>query len=66
MVLVGSKDPVPTREFIAELIQRLPSAERSEISGGLHALPIEQPAEFNARVSGFMRRHLELALPYKA
>ena len=66
LVLIGSNDPVPTREFIAELMQRLPSAERSEISGGLHALPIEQPAEFNGRVSGFMRRQLALALPYKA
>lgn len=66
MVLIGSRDPVPTREFIAELMQRLPSAERSEISGGLHALPIEQPAEFNARVAGFMRRHAGLALPCKA
>jgi pimeloyl-ACP methyl ester carboxylesterase len=57
---------VPTADFIAELMQRLPNAELSEMTGGLHALPIEQPAEFNRRVAAFVRRFESRALPDKA
>jgi 2-hydroxy-6-oxonona-2,4-dienedioate hydrolase len=66
LVLIGSDDPVPTADFIAELMQRLPNAELSEMTGGLHALPIEQPAEFNRRVAAFVRRFESRALPDKA
>ncbi len=56
LLLIGSDDPVPTPEFLSELIQRLPQAKLSVIAGGLHALPIEQPDLFNEQVAAFVRQ----------
>lgn len=56
LILIGSRDPVPPRAFIAELTARLPRCELQEVPGALHALPIEQPEEFNRRVAAFVHR----------
>jgi 2-hydroxy-6-oxonona-2,4-dienedioate hydrolase len=56
LILVGSRDPVPPPAFIAELVTRLPRSERHYVPGALHALPIEQPDEFNRLVAAFVHR----------
>jgi pimeloyl-ACP methyl ester carboxylesterase len=54
LILIGSRDPVPPPEFLAELSARLPRSELQRVPGALHALPIEQPDEFNRRVAAFV------------
>jgi 2-hydroxy-6-oxonona-2,4-dienedioate hydrolase len=56
LILVGTRDPVPPRDFLAELLKQLPRSELQQVPGALHALPIEQPDEFNRRVAGFVHR----------
>jgi len=55
LILIGDRDPVPTKDFIAELAQRLPNARVDRVPHAYHALPIEQPDEFNRRVAEFVR-----------
>jgi 2-hydroxy-6-oxonona-2,4-dienedioate hydrolase len=54
LILLGSRDPVPAPEFLAELSARLPRSELQRVPGALHALPVEQPDEFNRRVAAFV------------
>lgn len=57
LVLVGTKDKVPRREFITNLATRL-RAEVVYLPGGNHALPLDAEADFERSCIQFFRRHL--------
>jgi 2-hydroxy-6-oxonona-2,4-dienedioate hydrolase len=55
LILVGTRDPVATREYIELLRHRMPDARVEWIAGGTHALPRGHAAEFNRAVIAFVR-----------
>jgi 2-hydroxy-6-oxonona-2,4-dienedioate hydrolase len=57
LLLIGSEDPVPPGEFIAQLQQRLQQGSLERVAGGYHAVPMEKPAEFNRIVGLFTHRN---------
>jgi pimeloyl-ACP methyl ester carboxylesterase len=58
LLLLGSRDPVPPPEFIAELIRLMPDARVVKIPGGNHALPLDRPAPFAEHVAEFLGSRL--------
>jgi 2-hydroxy-6-oxonona-2,4-dienedioate hydrolase len=56
LILIGTRDPVPPRAFLAELLEQIPRSQLQPVPRALHALPIEQPDEFNRRVASFVHR----------
>jgi 2-hydroxy-6-oxonona-2,4-dienedioate hydrolase len=55
LILVGTRDPLISPEFIELLRHRLPRARVEWIAGGTHALPRGNAAEFNRSVIRFIR-----------
>jgi pimeloyl-ACP methyl ester carboxylesterase len=55
LILVGSKDHVPHRDFIAHLLHKLPDAELRRVIGGQHGLPVDAADAFNRAVINFLR-----------
>lgn len=58
LILVGSKDHVPHRDFIAHLKHKLPDAEVHKVIGGQHGLPVDAKEEFDRAVIAFLRATL--------
>ncbi|HEU5018826.1 MAG TPA: alpha/beta fold hydrolase, partial [Pseudolabrys sp.] len=57
LVVVGSEDRLTTVRMAQELATEIPGAELSVIDDAGHLVNIEKPAEFNAAVIDFLRRH---------
>jgi 3-oxoadipate enol-lactonase len=55
LILVGEQDPAVDSSF--ELRRRIPNSEIVVIKGAGHACCLEKPAEFDAAVSDFLKRH---------
>jgi 2-hydroxy-6-oxonona-2,4-dienedioate hydrolase len=54
LILVGSKDRVPGKQFIKMLALMLGDVKVVELEGGQHGLPIDAKAAFEAAVIGFL------------
>jgi pimeloyl-ACP methyl ester carboxylesterase len=54
LILAGEDDQVMPRRYNLELHSRLPHARRVLMPGVGHALPIENPGEFNRILAGFL------------
>lgn len=57
MVVVGSEDRLTTVDMAKELAAEIPGAGLTVIDDAGHLVNIEKPAEFNAAVLGFLKRH---------
>lgn len=57
VILVGTEDRVPPREFLANLASVL-NAKVVKLAGGNHGLPIDAQREFDAAVIRFLREEL--------
>ena len=53
LVLAGSRDPVPLRNFLSELVHAIPRSTFVQIPGALHAVPRERPTEFTRIIADF-------------
>ena len=56
-VVVGSEDRLTTVDMAREIASEIPDAELTVINDAGHLSNIEKPAEFNAAVLAFLRRH---------
>lgn len=54
LVVHGDKDPVPSDEWVRELVRLAPDANLREISSGTHALHHNQPDELTAACKPFL------------
>lgn len=54
LILVGTRDRVPRREFIAQLALKLGNAKVMKIAGGQHGLPLDAQDQFDAAVIEFV------------
>jgi pimeloyl-ACP methyl ester carboxylesterase len=59
LVLVGNRDPVPPRDYVELLRQRIRNARVDYIAGGAHGLPHERADEFNRLATEFFRQVLQ-------
>ncbi len=57
LVVVGSADRLTTVEMAREMAAEIPGAELAVIADAGHLVNIEEPAEFNRIVLGFISRH---------
>lgn len=55
-ILIGSRDRVPSAEFVAALALKLGDAESIEIAGGQHGLPIDAREQFERTVIRILRQ----------
>ena len=53
LVLVGEEDVLTPRWLAEDLVRRLPDARLEVLAGGGHAVALEDPEEFSARVLAF-------------
>lgn len=54
LVLIGSRDPVPSAAFVSELQRRLRRGTVLYVPGGNHALPLDRPESFTGHVINFL------------
>jgi pimeloyl-ACP methyl ester carboxylesterase len=55
LLMVGTRDPVAERRFVAQLAAHLPNAQIAWLEAGGHALPRDSAAGFNAAAITFLR-----------
>ncbi|HSJ15225.1 MAG TPA: alpha/beta hydrolase [Longimicrobiales bacterium] len=55
LILVGTRDPVVSADYLELLLRRLRHSRLERIAGGTHALPRSRAAEFNSAVIAFCR-----------
>lgn len=60
LVLVGELDILKPRKYSEIIAREIPGAELVVIPAGGHAVCLEQPAEFNSLVLGFVLKHCEV------
>ena len=54
LVVVGETDPPPIFDIANILVERIPRAQRVDIAGADHLVPLRRPREFNEAVLGFV------------
>lgn len=54
LILIGTKDRVPKKDFVAQLSQKLRDARVERLAGGQHGLPLDAQQEFDRAVIEFM------------
>lgn len=55
LILIGTKDRVPRKEFVAQLSHKLRDARVARLAGGQHGLPLDAQQEFDHCVTTFLR-----------
>lgn len=58
LILVGTHDRVPRREFIAQLAQKLGDVQVQKIAGGQHGLPLDAQKQFDSAIIAFATSRL--------
>lgn len=56
LILVGTRDRIPPREFIAHLLHKLDDAVVRELPGGQHGLPLDAQTQFDRAVIEFLKQ----------
>jgi pimeloyl-ACP methyl ester carboxylesterase len=58
LVIVGGHEPQKTIELSYEWHQQIPDSEFAIVTDAYHGAAREEPVAWNARVHGFLKRHV--------
>ncbi|MGQ0814205.1 MAG: alpha/beta fold hydrolase [Gemmatimonadota bacterium] len=56
LILIGTRDRMPGKEFVAQLAHKLGDAQVLKVAGGQHGLPLDAQRGFDTAVVEFLRR----------